>query len=183
MPGARRRTRRRTCSTRRRRSGCASTSAVSVGVGAAVAIDGSGARELERGARQTLQTPLLFTFTFICPHGRHCRCVESRDSSRIRMPTFRLSFVTCVRERGKLRMAHTTTPVLQYFTSMLGHAVGDLGVEPAPREDCTLPGRTVNPLLLPLRHVEHLGAHLLMSTAATSCAGRRASRRLPRGTY
>ena len=183
MPGARRRTRRRTCSTRRRRSGCASTSAVSVGVGAAVAIDGSGARELERCAANAPNATVVHVHVHLPSHGRHCRCVESRDSSRIRMPTFRLSFVTCVRERGKLRMAQTTTPVLQYLTSMLGHAVGDLGVEPAPREDCTLPGRTVNPLLLPLRHVEHLGAHLLMSTAATSCARRRASRRLPRGTY
>lgn len=43
---------------------------------------------------------------------------------------------------------------------MLRLGVGGLGAEPAPREDCTLPGRTVNPPLLPLRHVEHLGAHV-----------------------
>ena len=69
---------------------------------------------------------------------------------------------------------------------MLRLGVRGLGAEPAPREDCTLPGRTVNPPLLPLRHVEHLGAqahrgNVVCKQSGFSPISASAADKLPRG--
>ena len=81
-------------------------------------------------------------------------------------------------------MTHNDTR--DQYSFMLRLGVGGLGAEPAPREDCTLPGRTVNPPLLPLRHVEHLGAHVHRGNVVYKQSGfspitASAADKLPRG--
>jgi hypothetical protein len=73
--------------------------------------------------------------------------------------SLRMATIRQVSRPGKFRAVNFfAVKSNDQYSFMLRLGVRGLGAEPAPREDCTLPGRTVNPPLLPLRHVEHLGA-------------------------